>query len=112
MNIGDTLYYIRDTSNFMSRQKLSMTDDSGNTWYRYDTPIRSFDLETHTVVGKISVTVEGDIDENEMIENSYHTDSGMNVYQSEIDCFSHPYWFTDEQTALNILAAKRAEYAE
>lgn len=89
-----------------------MTDESGNMWYRYEQPAKSFELQTHVVIGKVSVTVEGTIDEHDMSENSYYTDRGMVVYQSEINCVSFPSWFTNEQQAIEVLNAKQDKYAE
>jgi hypothetical protein len=112
MNVGDKIYFVCHTSNFFNRNKLSMTDEAGNTWYRYDRPARIFELQTHVVIGKILVIVEGTIDEHDMLENSYYTDHGVVVYQSDIDCDSLPSWFTDEHQAIEALNAKQDKYAE
>lgn len=112
MNIGDKLYYLKTTSNAFDRQKLTMTDAEGNTWYRYNKPIRVFEVETHTIVGKVLMSAEGVVDEYELIENSYHTDGGMIAYQSEINMPNNPYWFTDKQQALNALEALKVKYAD
>lgn len=112
MNIGDKLYFVCHTSNFFNRNKIEMTDSDGNIWYRYDRPARIFELQTHVVIGKISVTVEGTIDEHDMFENSYYTDHGTVVYQSEINRGSFPSWFTDEQQAVEFLNVKQGKYAE
>jgi hypothetical protein len=113
MNIGDNIHHIKTISNAFIKQKIKMVDAEGIEWYRYDKPIWEFELETHTIIGKISVTIEGTIDENDMVENSYYTDKGMNFYESEIDDtkFS-PYWITDEAIAQKILAEQREQYAD
>ena len=99
MNIGDNLYCITKVINALSRNKIIMVDAQGVEWYRYDKPISEFSLETHTVVGRTIVTVEGTIDENDMVENSYFTDNGVTVYESDINSGSYCYWFDDADKA-------------
>ena len=113
MNIGDNIYYIKTISNTFSRQKIKMIDADGIEWCRYDKPIVEVSMETHTIVGKISATIEGTIDENDMVENRYYTDKGMNFYESEIDdTIYSPYWITDETATQKILVKLREKYAD
>ena len=100
MNIGDNLYYIAKVINALSRNKIVMVDEAGVEWYRYDKPINEFSLETHTIVGKVTVIVEGTTDENDMVENSYFTDKGVTIYQSDISSSSgYCYWFDNVDKA-------------
>jgi ACT domain-containing protein len=112
MNIGDNIYHIKTVSNAFSKQKIRMVDENGVEWYRYDKNNWTFELETHTIIGKICVSIEGTIDENDVIENSYYTDKSMTIYQSDIDSteFS-PYWFSDEDIAQKKLIELREQYA-
>jgi ACT domain-containing protein len=112
MNIGDNIYHIKTISNAFSKQKIMMVDAEGIEWYRYDKHNWTFELETHIIIGKISVSIEGTIDENDMVENSYYTDKSMTLYQSDIDStkFS-PYWFSNEDTAQKKLIELRERYA-
>jgi hypothetical protein len=113
MNIGDKIYCISVTTNAFSRQKIKMVDADGIEWYRYDKPIVEISMETQTIVGKISVYTEGTVEEDEMLENQYYTDTGTKVYESEIGSTSYaPYWITDEETAKKILAQQREKYAD
>jgi hypothetical protein len=99
MNIGDNLYCISKVINALSRNKIVMIDEAGIEWYRYDKPINEFSLETHAIVGRTIVSVEGTIDENDMIENSYFTDKGVTVYESDINSSWYCYWFNDVDKA-------------
>jgi hypothetical protein len=112
MNIGDKIYHIQTTSNVFSRKKITMIDDKGIQWYRYDKDIQEFELETHTIIGKISVTVEGIVDENVMTENEYHTDKIMTVYEADFVTEHSPYWFSDEAAAQKKLTELREHYAD
>jgi hypothetical protein len=112
MNIGDSIYHLKTILNAFSRKKIKMIDEQGIEWYRYDKHVQEFELETHTIVGKISVIVEGAVDENDMVENSYYTDKVAVVYESDFTNEYSPYWFRDEAIAQKKLTELREQYAD
>lgn len=58
MPLGTTLYYVLIDSNVFKKEKLTLTDDAGNVWYRYDRPDYEYSITPLTVVGRMSSTVE------------------------------------------------------
>lgn len=59
--VGDKFYQVVEDPNVFSRKKISMTDDNGVEWYRYDKPIRSYSIQAWTIVGRVIPTVEGEL---------------------------------------------------
>ena len=111
MNLDDRLYCVAKKYNVFSRHKITVVDENGTEWYRYDKPAVSFDLEVHTIVGKIESTHYGVVPVEEECETArYFTDLGQIVYDSEIDTDAN--WFTSEHYALDVLEAEREKYAD
>ena len=59
--VGDKFYEVVEDPNAFSRKKISMTDDNGIEWYRYDKPIRSYRIQAWTIVGRVTPVVEGEL---------------------------------------------------
>lgn len=109
MNINDKIYAITEVNHLFTRKKFTMTDELGNTWHRYDKHNITFKLDTHTIVGKISTTIEGTAPEEQSFEDYYYTDLGYIVYESEIDCSVYQHWFSDKNIAQKVLEEKRQQ---
>lgn len=50
-NFGQKIYSVQYTSN-MFRKKLSMKDENGHTWWRYEKDVREYIIKEFTYVGK------------------------------------------------------------
>lgn len=89
-----------------------MTDSKGNVWHRYDKAAITYEIYCHTIVGKITTIVEGNVPEEYTAENenAYYTSLGNLVYESEIDCFGSLNWFTSQEAAANFIDNCRAKY--
>ena len=59
--IGDVLYKVRENNNIFERKRITMKDDDGLIWHRYDMPIRSFEIERYKVIGIIKFNIEGTV---------------------------------------------------
>lgn len=62
VNVGDTLYRVMRINHFFSQQKIRMVDKDGIEWYRYDRDRFEYVIQNLKVIGKVTPTVEGDID--------------------------------------------------
>lgn len=103
LNIGDKIYVLETKYNALSRQKLTMVDDEGNIWYRYDKPTFSYSIKEHTIVGISRVTNEGDVPEESRV-NEYYTDRLITVdYYDLVDA---SIYFVDRQSAEQKLEEK------
>lgn len=71
LNIGDYFYHVYERNNAFSRKKISMIDDQGYTWHRYDREIKEQIVECYTYVGRTDVVVTGEIDANTPTNSVY-----------------------------------------
>lgn len=69
LELGQTIYRIGEVHHWVdpTRKRLTMTDADGNQWHRYDSPTITYHIETLTVVGKATSVLEGEVDENEYV---------------------------------------------
>jgi hypothetical protein len=100
--IGTKLYFVEQKSNWMTRQRISMTDSNGVEWHRHTKPLTEFNLKEHTIVGTIVTVIEGIVDADGEYENQYFVnDIEFNILEYEIDQekSSGDRWFTDKAKA-------------
>ncbi len=75
INVGDLIYTVEEIYNWIngSQKKLTMMDDEGNEWYRYDKPSVEYYVATWEVKGKLTQLFEGELPDNDKISD--YTDS-------------------------------------
>lgn len=110
LEIGTKVYYVYEDNNVFSRKKITMKDTSGVEWYRYDKPLRTQNIEEHTIVGRVLKTVEGTISSNETYFDEYHLEDGQVIDESsfnEPDYFNG--YFLNKDEALKWIEDRKAE---
>ena len=70
ITLGQTVYRIGEVRHWVdpTRKRLTMIDADGIEWHRYDSPTITYHIETLTVVGKATSVLEGEVDENEYVD--------------------------------------------
>lgn len=58
LKVGDVLYGIKERNLAFHRKKIHQEID-GQDWFRYDRPLRSYELVTYTVLGILRKELEG-----------------------------------------------------
>lgn len=66
--IGEIFYSVEDRFNIL-RNKITMKDDEGNVWYRYEKPMREFFVKKWEVVGKLEKVLSGDFNREGILED-------------------------------------------
>jgi hypothetical protein len=71
INIGDLIYTVEEIYNWAngSQKRLTMIDDEGNQWHRYDKPSVEYYVATWVVKGKITQLFEGELPEDDTISD-------------------------------------------
>ncbi len=71
INIGDLIYTVEEIYNWAngSQKRLTMIDDEGNQWHRYDKPSVEYHVATWVVKGKVTQLFEGELPEDETISD-------------------------------------------
>lgn len=59
LKVGDTFYTVGETNNFFRRKKIHREID-GEDWFKYEKPLREYQIVTHTVIGILRKELEGD----------------------------------------------------
>ncbi len=57
--VGDKYYLAIESINAFKRKKICMTDTDGVEWYRYDRPVRDYDIHEYTIIGKVIPVISG-----------------------------------------------------
>lgn len=59
LKVGDVFYTVGERNNFFNRKKIHRVID-GEYWFKYEKPLRSYQIVTYTVIGIIRKELEGD----------------------------------------------------
>ena len=110
LELGTKIYYIQETNLGFQRKKVFMTDETGVEWYRYDEPIRKYNMKEHTIVGRVLARGEGRVPSIENYYDMYFTEDGIQVDQYEINEYDNLCgYFLDKNEALEWLAKRKEE---
>jgi hypothetical protein len=121
MNIGDVFYCVEERVNVL-RNKI-YTSIEGETWFKYDKPLRSYYIITYTVLGILEKKLIGTWDEdgsehlvNEIcLQRCIPANNKVDLNTYDIDWFKqhmYPRFHNTRQAAEQELALKQAEAAE
>lgn len=67
LKVGDVFYSVKERNQAFNRAKIQMQLD-GVDWYRYDKPLRTYEIVTHEVLGILRKELEGDWTFGESVE--------------------------------------------
>ena len=98
LQVGDVFYSVKQSNQAFSRTKIHRVID-GEDWFKYDKPLRTYEIVTHTVLGIIRKHLEGDWSYGELVE----LETGF-VIRSESETHSRAsefYFVEDKEYFLN-----------
>jgi len=67
LKVGDVFYSVKERNQAFNRKKIQMELD-GVDWFRYDRPLRTYEIVTHKVLGILRKQLEGDWTFGESVE--------------------------------------------
>lgn len=108
LKLGDKFYKINVKSSFFHRKKIHKKID-GEDWFRYDIPLREYEIITYTVMGILRKNIEGewkygneyDLNTEIYVHCDYengNTNSHIFRFHQEIDDYAN--FFTDKNEAI------------
>ena len=111
--IGNIVYQLVVNNNAIRREKITMVDDAGVEWYRYDKPIWSYRVIPMKICGTVKHLVRGVVLHDSGLDTEYHmcyvpdpdgkADGSIN-YWDEPELLNKPWgddeFFADEITAI------------
>lgn len=102
LKVGDTFYSVKETNNAFLRKKINKIID-GEEWFKYNEPLRSYEIVTYTIKGVLRKKLEGEWpdDEHYALETEYSvlSDRGEdNFYSTDLEYESgREYFYTIEE---------------
>lgn len=117
LKVGDVFYGVKERNLAFHRKKIHQEID-GQDWFRYDRPLRSYELVTFKVLGILRKELEGQwkYDEDYDLKNEYFLES-MNAthvqrYTDSFDEDADDDYFVDKQAALDYIKILEAQAKE
>ena len=114
LKVGDVFYSIKEHNQAFNRAKIQMELD-GVDWFRYDKPLRTYELETYDVLGILRKELEGKWDDEfpEVTEYyvQYKIENQVSRYVMDFYGDENKY-FVDKDDALRYIETLEAEARE
>jgi hypothetical protein len=117
LRVGDVFYGIQERNTSFHRKKIHREID-GEDWFRYDRPLRTYELVTFKVLGIIRKELEGDwkYGEDNDLETEYFlestNDTHVQRYTSFLDEDAGDDYFVDKSAALDYIKILEAQAKE
>ena len=117
LKVGDVFYSIKEHNQAFNRAKIQMELD-GVDWFRYDKPLRTYELETYDVLGILRKELEGKWDDEfpEVAEYYVQYKDENRVSRYVIDfveyLMTEKHYFVDKDEALRYIETLEAEARE
>jgi hypothetical protein len=100
LKFGDVIYIVKETNNAFIKKKLTMIDENGIEWYRYDRDNWEYSIEEIVYVGSVELIVKGEVDDtrrgNEM---HFKYPNGDIYYEYEKEAENIEDWFSTREEA-------------
>jgi len=92
LKVGDVFYTVGERNNFFNRKKIHREID-GEDWFKYEKPLRSYQIVTYTVLGIVRKELEGDWSGGD----SYELDTSFLIrVENESGTYKTEYYFNDD----------------
>lgn len=117
LRVGDVFYGIQEHNQSFRRKKIHREID-GEDWFRYDQPLRTYELVTLKVLGILRKELEGDweYDEDSDLETEYFlestNDTHVQRYTDFLDEDARDDYFVDKSSALDYIKILEAQAKE
>jgi hypothetical protein len=103
LQVGDMFYTVKERNQSFARMKIHRVID-GEYWFKYDKPLRTYEIVEHTVLGILRKHLEGDWSGGEKIELEtgfvVRSIDETHVRQSEFYFTDNEKYFVDRDEAL------------
>lgn len=116
LKVGDVFYTVKERNTAFARKKIHQVID-GEDWFRYDRPLRAYEIVTYTVLGIIRKELKGvwkydpsgyDLQTEFFV--CYRDDT--HVGATEMDFYNDRKYFLDMEEALQYKSELEAQAKE
>lgn len=117
LKVGDVFYKVKERNQAFARKKIHQEID-GQDWFRYDRPLRTYEVVTYTVLGILRKELEGEwkhdpgaYDLQTAFYVRYQNETHVGVH--EIDFYGNTdKYYIDKEEALEYIKILEAEVKE
>ena len=113
LKVGDVFYSIKEHNQAFNRAKIQMELD-GVDWFRYDKPLRTYELETYDVLGILRKELEGKWEDEFPEVTEYYVQNKNCRYVMDFVEYlmTEKHYFVDKGEALDYIKTLEAEARE
>jgi hypothetical protein len=100
LNFGDVVYAVEEKNNTFSKSRITMVDENGIEWHRYDRD-RGYSIEELVYCGRVMYIESGDVRFDEDRRDEFHfryPDGHIHFFYIE-DIEENDHWFHDLKEA-------------
>ena len=111
MNFGDVIYVVNETNNAFSKKRITMIDENGTEWYRYDREHREYSIAEIVYCGRVEFQEFGEVrfSEDRQTEIHFKYPDGQ-IYNKYLqDIYEFKEWFHTQEEA-EAYIKERKEY--
>jgi hypothetical protein len=116
MKLADKLYCAKVSNHKFKQERIRMTDEQGNKWYRYDRPAYCYSCTEHTIVAIMTPHIEHLPGFEPVVEEvpTIYLDDNEEVIAYAVDNPESDWygWFTEQVFAEQHLLNHRAKYGD
>jgi hypothetical protein len=93
VKVGDVFYSVKERNNVLRRKRISREID-GDVWFKYDMPLRTYDLVKYKILGIVEKKLHGiwPDDDLETLQKSYYIESTCDGYTKREPHFEIYEW--------------------
>lgn len=117
LKVGDVIYSVRERNQAFARKKIHQEID-GQDWFRYDRPLRTYEIVNYEVLGILRKGLEGqwkhdpdDIDLQTEFYVRYQDETHMGFHVTDF-CYDDKKYFLDKEEAMQYKVQLEAEAKE
>lgn len=113
IKFGDKIYIVEEINNAFSKKRITMTDENGFVWYRYDRDHWEYDIKELEYCGKVTHVEEGEVrfEEDRLTEYHFRYPDGQIYYEwedADLDHLENWFYTIDEaEQYVNAMKEKR-----
>lgn len=101
LKFGTVIYVVNEKNNVFTKQRITMIDQNGVEWYRYDRDHWEYTISELIYCGHVAVTITGEVDYDPMRQNEmYFKYPDGNIHgEYEADVRDCQEWFHTREEA-------------
>lgn len=113
MNFGDVVYAVKETNNAFSKKRITMIDENGIEWYRYDREHWEYSITEIVYCGRVEFQEFGEVwfGEDRQTEFHFKYPDGQIFIEYLKDICEFEQWFHTREDAEAYIKERKEDRA-